>query len=1158
MNRYSTALSVIALAAVSAPYVCQAQDPAGKFKRITELQQNGQIADAMKLCDDMLKYFQGKSRTVQQYGFYEPFFVWKKGELLIATNRYDEAYEIYKTLNTSDKFKAKAMREKAKRKKLLGGEGYDPYLTASGYYMGLCLYQKGVGDPKKKIAGDPAAFDKAIPALEAYLKLYQGKSKAEVPISKMEKALKLDGQLCFMLMQAYILKQTPDFKKAEEYLAEGRKSKSAIPDEMAMAGLTTVINVAMKNPEAISWVRDIIVSNPQSYALGPVRMARHGSKFFGPAQNCEKMFKAALKEGDMKKANDSARSAVALMSMVPNMEESVSVLGSMMNQIGSGKLAITDSDGARYIGSECAVVKGNYEKLITQNMPLDAFAVQLNSSIALDYGCHRMAKAGYKILVDRYPALCTKDKDGKLQPLKDKLNQGYAQLCRTTGDEATALAVESSLDISQLGDEGALTLEINRMVQAQKDKQWEKVLEFANKIIASPVIKKTSPNYLQAHLSKVSALNELKREEEAVNSIEQILADNVVENATEATPEVRNNSDRVLRYLLCIGHYNLMRKGGGIDDKHLDDVQKAVADYVKKYPQIQKDDDYLPTMYFFALQSLMLRSSDEKNDFETALELCGKFKDSFTNHDYYASVLLVEANINIYQAKTKKDNSRYVRAITGLEKSYTVALERGNKAVAGEALNKLGVNGRVVLIPKKEGDGKQLETEAEREARCLGYYATFWGKVYDEAESNRFALQMCRLELGAVKADKAKFDAAVERTLKVIKNEAKHALAKNKLNPEVAKTIDALINNQKTVNEWKLADIEKFTNEFGAEISPEDKPTKAALTYARLAAVSEAINDAGDPTPAELTQKLDAAIDDLSQNYKPSDLTDEVCVYIGNNILAAAATGRSDRDVKSRVSKAEPFLTEAVSKNGEFKFDAKCASADAKCMVKVTSAERTWKENTANVEDKASISVSDAERKELTDAIALYDEVIAANIDSELTNRARAGKAKALLVRNSTGDLDAVLTTTAKYHEMDDSSDMANQMYQVKAIALEKLGKLDDAIDIYEELYRGQMGDISVSAPACSEMMRLMWKNPNQGAYSEVNGKVTHTAKWNAWSRGNNYVVMVKRDIIDKFQVTPEEQAAFRVVSRLVDKYAVDPTVQEETRREQSDMSKYR
>ena len=154
----------MALAAVSAPYVCQAQDPAGKFKRITQLQTTGKIKEAIAQCDEMLEYFSdGKSRTVAQYGFYEPFFVWKKGELLMASKDYDQAYATFQNLSTNTKYQDKNMRERARRKKLLNGQGYDPYLTASKYYMALCKYQKGVGDGKDQKS--PEAFAEAIPLL---------------------------------------------------------------------------------------------------------------------------------------------------------------------------------------------------------------------------------------------------------------------------------------------------------------------------------------------------------------------------------------------------------------------------------------------------------------------------------------------------------------------------------------------------------------------------------------------------------------------------------------------------------------------------------------------------------------------------------------------------------------------------------------------------------------------------------------------------------------------------------------------------------------------------------------------------------------------------------------------------------------------------------
>ncbi len=1155
MIRYSTALSVIALAAVSAPYVCQAQDPAGKFKRITALQQNGKIDEALKMCDEMLKYFQGKSRTVQQYSFYEPFFVWKKGELLMAAKRYDEAYEAFRTLNTSEKFQAKALRERAKRKKLLNGEGYDPYLTASGYYMGLCLYQKGVGDPKKKIAPDPSAFDKAIPALEDYLKLYQSGK-----ISKMEKALKLDGQICFMLMQAYILQPTPDFKKAGSYLEQGRKSKSAIPDEMAMAGLSTVINVAMKNPEAISWVRDIIVSNPQSYCLGPVRMARHGSSFFGPAQSCEKMFQAALKEGNLKKANDSARSAIALMGMVPNMEESVTALGKMIEQIGKTKLVVTDLDGARYNGADCAVVKGNYEKMIADNMPLDAFALQLNSSIALDYGCHRMAKAGYKILVERYPNLSSKDKEGKPQPLSDKLKQGYAQLCRTTGDEAMALVVESSLNPDNLGDEGALALEINRMVQAQKDKRWEDVEKFASNIIASPVIKKTSPNYLQAHLSRIAALKELKREEEAVAAIQKMLDDKVVDNATEASEENRISADRMLRFHQCIGYYTLMRKGGAINSEYLDKVQQTVVDYENKYPNAKEDDEYLPSMYFYALQSLMLRS--DKADFEPALVLCDKFEAKFTKHDYYASILIVRANINIYLANTQKNKAKMVPAVKDLEKACKIALDRPNgagKSTAGEALNKLAINGRAVQMPKAGGDGKTPETSEEQQARYRGYFTTFWEKVDAGSETNRFALQMCRMELSAVKGDAAAFDAAVARTRSIIERESKYAYSQKKINPEVAKTIASYISIQAEVKQWKLAEIEACIKELEGVLAKGDKTTGASLALERLNALNEAI--AGSPDDASLIAKRDAVLTDLSTNYKPDELTNDVCFTIAEHLMKLADVESGDAaSINATVKEAKPYYTAAVKRGGELVDDNRCGLADATCIAVVAAAEKVWRANVERGEAKAKASLSDADRKQLQDAIVMYDEVIKANVDFELTNRARYGKARALLVLGETKNLNEVVALTKAYLEMDSDSDTAVRMFCIQADAYEQLGKVDEAIKIHRNLMQDYLGSIYISAPSCAEMMRLLW-NRNAGQYSEVNGKVTHTDRWTAWSSGNNYVTMIQKDIMDneesKKLISAAEHKAFAVVRQLVSKYGEAAEVINETRREQDDMRKY-
>lgn len=1128
MFRYSTALSVIALAAVSAPYVCQAQDPAGKFKRITALSESGKVDEALKMCDEMLKYFAGKSRTVQQYSFYEPFFVWKKGELLMAAKKYDEAYETYKRLNTDAKFQDKAMRDRAKRRKLLNGQGFDPYLTASQYYMGACMYQKGVGDSKKGVAPDPAAFDKAIPVLKEYLDLYQGGK-----VSKMEKDLKLDGQICFMLMQAYILQSTPDFKTAGSYLERGRKSKGAIPDEMAMAGLSTIINVAMKNPEAISWVRDIIVSNPQSYSLGPVRMARHGSTFFGPAQNCQKMFSEAMKNGEEKKANDSARSAMALMGMVPNVNETLNALKQMTKVIGTSKMKVADLDGAVYTGSTCKTLIDNYTKSEESNKQLDAFAVQLSSSIALDYGCHRMAKAGYGILVDRYPDLQGPEKDGKPQPLGDKLKQGYAQLCRTTGDNEKAQALEQGLkDSGALDPAGELALKLNLMIQAQKDKQWEDVMKYADEALASSAIQPTSANYMQCHISKINALKSLKREKEAIAAIEKVLADDVIGKATEATEEIRATADKQLRYTLCASFFTVMREGGSINTEYLDKIQQCVRDYELKYPNAEerKKDQFLPHMYYFALNSLLLRSG--KEDYAPAAELCEKFLANYEGHDYHASVLTLKANIII----TTKNKDKFIEAIEALEKAVDVALARPDgkgKPNAGEALNKLAINGRLVNLIK---DGKR-ETDEEKNARHLGYFKSFWEKVDAGAETNRFALQMARLHLGAVKADDAAFQAGVKRAEDTIVREAAYAHAQKKLNPEVSKTINYVVNAKIEKESLGLDAIKAYVGTLSSKIAKDDKSTQASLAMEVLSALStERDKYVGDDTKkselAAVDSQIEEALGTLSRDYKPAELTNDICYTIGEYLRGRAPLDSGDQDAINRaVERAFPYYREAIKRGGDMIAENKCGLADALAV-------------TGN-------------KAQIDEANKLYEEVEKSGGDFQIVNRARLGSANSLLLA---GDYNGVLDKAKNYLEIDSDSEDALRMRSMQAGAYEKMGKLDEAISIHYTIMQDYIGSVGVSAPACEKMMKLLWER-GKGTYADNrDGTFEHTDKWNAWNRGANYVKMVEpmfEDAETSSQIPKSERDAFTRVRNLVSTYGDNAAVREETRREQADRAKY-
>ena len=1117
MFRHTTALSVLALAAVSAPYVCQAQDPAGKFKRITQLQEQGKVKDALAQCDEMLKYFANKkSRTVAQYGFYEPFFVWKKGELLLAAKEYDQAYAVYENLTKNPAFQDKNLRDKAKRRKLLGGQGFDPYLTAAKYYMALCRYQQGVGDAKKGVAPNPKAFADAIPVLEEYLELYQSRDG----VSKMEKDLKLDGQICFMLMQSYILCETPDFKKAGSYLERGRKSKGVLPDEMAMAGLATVINVAMKNPETVSWVRDIIVSNPQSFSLGPVRMAQHGAGFLKPANDCAKRVGEAVAKNDMKAANDNARSAIALLGMVPNMQETVDALKAKMRVLGSGKgSVVTDRDGVRYNGANYKIMSEKDAAKITEHVELDAYATQLNASIALNYGSFRLAKAGYHILVDRYPDLV----DNNKKPIAAKLQQAYAQLLRATGDEEAALALENKINPADIGEDGALALMLNRMSQAYKDKKWEDTIQYANQVVTSPQVDKTSGNYLQARICIVEAYRNLKKNADAIKAAEAVLAEGVVDGATQVAENARATYDKQLRFLLVALYYSTIREAGVVEDDKLNKILQAVKDYETKYPTTSPDDQFLPHVYYYAINSLLLRSS--KDDYPVAQEMCGKFIEHFKKHENYATVLVLNANI-IFGTK---DKPKFEIAVRQLEEAYKTALARPEgkgKGIAGEALNKLAINGRMVSLTADDG---KKEDDAAKNARWAGYMTTFWEQVDAGCETNRFALQMARLALSdASKTGGEAYDVAIKRAEDTIVREAAYANTQHKLNPDVPKTITALISTKVDKGEFKDLEARKaYIASLASRVDKADKFTQAALSMEVLTALEDAKNEVDESKHAEFDAQIESYLEQLARDYQPNDLTNEICYTIGEHMRRRAPISSGNESaINTALDRAIPYYRAALQRGGSMQ-----------------------EENSLGLADALSAKNDNAAQEE---AAKLYAKVIASEYaEFAVKNQARFGQARQAM---RAGDYARVLEITTAYLEQDSDSDAGLQMLSMQAEAYDKTGKTEEAINIYSNMYRDYLGSIDVSAPACEKMMKLLWARGKGNYADNKDGTFTHSDKWTAWNRGSKYLEMV--DPISG-QMTREERAAVAKVRALVEQYKSDSTVREENRAEAADRAKY-
>ena len=97
MNTHTPLTAALAMAAVGAPLVCQAQDPANEFKVVTQLRAAGKNKEALETAEKVLKvYGNPASRVAQQFAFYTPFFYWQKAEILTALGEYDKALSEHK------------------------------------------------------------------------------------------------------------------------------------------------------------------------------------------------------------------------------------------------------------------------------------------------------------------------------------------------------------------------------------------------------------------------------------------------------------------------------------------------------------------------------------------------------------------------------------------------------------------------------------------------------------------------------------------------------------------------------------------------------------------------------------------------------------------------------------------------------------------------------------------------------------------------------------------------------------------------------------------------------------------------------------------------------------------------------------------------------
>lgn len=1103
------------MAAFSTPVVCQAQDPAAEFRVVQQLAANGRTADALARCDKVLSvYGNPKSRVAKQFTHFVPFFLWQKGQILMTTRDYDGAYEAFSKLYTDENYKKADLRNRAKE--LVPPDGYDAFLSASLFYMGYSRFQQAMGSDKDH--RDPKMFEECIPLMEKYLQLYQAGK-----VSRMEKQQKLDGKLCFVLLQAYLLKEKPDFQKAGEYLEKSRRAKSALPDDMAMSGLGTVIDVALKNPQYIGWGHKVLTSTPSSFELGPVRLARYGNQFFNFGNSSAKLIDSALKEGKLDDANAAARTAIDSLGLVPDTVETILALKAMAKSIGEFKSAVPDKAmDVSYLGKDCSTLAGHYTKFHKDNTHLESYAIATAANAALQFGSNRLAKAGYQILLDRFPKMAMKNKDG-LKPLRDQNYFQYAQLCRATGDEETAVKYEKLVNAESLGEGGQVALVANKMARLTTEGNWTEAIPVAEELIGMPEIDKQSQNYIAAKFTIVAANYKLGQYDKVAKAGSELLDSGIIGQG-KLKEKVARTYDAQTRYFV-VDAYN---KLGASNPDNYDKAMEQAAAFMIKYPNNMdvKDNPLLPNMYYLAIDTLLKRRGKgdpqaDAKDLAKALEYCNDIAEHWPESAVFPSSRLLAGNILI----NGEDESRKDEGVKSLEAGADAALAQPDgkgKDVAANALFWLASYTPDIV---REG-----EDDAARAKRAQGYIDRFWKEA--DYEGNVYCLQMLNLSVKAgLAAGKEAFGKEVKRAQEVIAREANFSMANNTHNPDMEGAINAFVSDYsegyKKFNNKDLTLDEKkelCTNFPG--ISKDDKYTNAILRMALLSSVNDALAKAsrkdGNPEEAmRLRQDVNDIFSKMKKDFEPEQLTNFICVQVGN-FAANYAMSLPDQAARDTdLAEALAYFDTALARHTDNINEAKLGKANA----------------------LAAMSGKDKQQE----AVQLYVE-LSGVADPDVQGPALFGLTKAYTAMGNYGE---AVKTANQFTQNRGLKAHRQEVYLLQGQAYAKSGNIEDALLTYTNLYNQNRGAIAYSAPACKAMMELYWERNKPASGDRMKGDFKSSDRWRAWSVGQDYVNQIRKSGIEQ-KMTPDDRDKYNEVVTLVSQYGSDAAVQKEDKAKKS------
>ncbi len=1104
--------TIVALALLGTPLAVQAQNPNAIFNEVKQLRSANKTAEALKLTEKMIAIFGNpENRVGKQFAYYAPFFIHQHAEMLAGMGEYDKACETLNDLATNARYKSKAMLEGAKA--LPDGEdGYLALLSMATFQQGLVRYKQAVGTADKP--GDPEAFAKCIPLLEAYLEQYDAGK-----VSKKEKQAKYNSIAYLRLLQAYLLQKTPDFKKAGEYMTKMGRTKSLLPDDMVMEGLDTVMRVAGNDPSYIGWTAKMIKANPGNFHVAPYRLARYISVLYNHGIKSIQMMNTALENSNLEQALSAVEAANLLLGTMPDTAETQQSTEEMAKILGE-RIAADRYMGTTYNGVFYKKLAEQLEDMVANKRELEAYGMLQTANAMVKMGSNRLAKAGYKVLIDRYPQLAQGEGE-KRRELRDINYLQYSQLCNATGDEKTAAEYEAKVNPSNVGDGNKNVVAINKMVRFTKEQQWDKALPAADEVLAAVSAQSDPLTYVAACFSKIAACYSLHRMEEAAKQGEELLKSGLlqVKEGGLTQEQVNNYEPQTLFFMM-----DAYRVLGEKEPKNLDRAIEIGDEFIKKYPSINLEENKLaPNVYFDAITTLLKRNGhgDEnamRADKERALRFCDVIAKNWKEHEVYPTARLLAGSILI----NGDDDKLKPQGLVYLEEAVPAALKLKDgkgKSVASNALFWLAS-----FSP--EYDPREGEDEAGKQARIKGYFDTFWKDV--DAEGDDFSLQMAILQLGrAVEAkDKGAYESCLKRAQDVIGREATHAFRNSTQNPELERSLNSFVehyvNGEKQIHNKDLTLEEKkayLMNFPGVE--KDDQYTNAILRMALLNSMTEAWNSAKRAGKTEEATALERDrtrfIREMRDAFKPEVLTNYICVKMGQYELENAnrfPAGSEER--RQSVATALTYFEQVLSRNKDQLNEATLGKAQA-------------------------LTLSD-DKAQQQEAHSLYTKLIAVQ-NPEVAGPALIGLTD---LNINTGNYRDAVDSASKFMNIRGGGTQRQraEMQLKLAKAFCESGQVQEGIQTYVNIYSHNFGNISVSAPAVTELMRQYWKR-NTPAKGDRMKKYSPSDRWIAWNTGRGYVQRIRQAKIEQ-KMSASDRDLFNEVVLLVDEYGKDSAVQRE------------